>query len=456
MRRLGDSIIPVMDGTSLKVVYICSNSRKDKALLETLKKFMVRYRRANQIVEWDTALLEAGVERDKNIVQNLNEADILIFLISIDFLNSSFPYEVGLTTAMERHRAGKTRVIPIMLSECDTTGAPFSELTSLPKEGKVIDQHKNKDAVFTSISKEIGNVIQDLIKTRPQRIVLPPKKDAVVSKELLHLCNRHSQQEIVELALEERDRSRRPLVCVIHGTSEECLTEFKERLRKDALPKFLDSDLALEEYPVLLPEKDDYFPSIFQKNLAGNFTSRSAPLEKVADIISKNPARILVYSRLYSNRWDSQGMNQTDEFFSFWNDFPDLAPGHRLVSCLLITHKTDSWTDVNSAEKARKFFEALENPENLMTYRTRQGKNLNNLYAVILPELRPVEEDDAINWIEGRHFRKLCVEHEPLFCDPGPAREEIEELYKPQPDIPMKKLVSELEQIVGKHICKGY
>ncbi|HEX8775484.1 MAG TPA: TIR domain-containing protein [Pyrinomonadaceae bacterium] len=446
-----------MNGNSLKVVYICSDARKDKNFLETLGKFLVNRRRANQIVEWHTGLLQAGLERDVHIAQHLNEADILILLVSVDFLNSSSAYDREMKIAMERHNAGKARVIPILLRECETSDTPFARLSPLPEGGKPVDQHKNKDAVFTAIAKAIGNVIQELIKSRPSRTSLPPRKP-LFSKEVLHLCDRHPQQAKVELALEKRDLSRRPLVCVIHGTSEECLAEFKERLRKDSLPKFLESDLAFEEYPVVLPEAEDYFPSIYQKNLAGNFTNRSASLDEVANIISKNPARILVYSRLYSNQWDSQGMKQTDEFLSFWNDFPDLIPGNRLVSCLLITHKTDSPAHINNTQKAREFLKSLETPLNLMSYQNLEGKTLSNLSAVVLPELASVVERDVVDWIEGRHFRKLCEQHDPFFCDlDGPVYEEIEELYSgmPQPGIPMRRLVTQLEQIVSKHICKG-
>lgn len=229
-------------------------------------------------------------------------------------------------------------------------------------------------------------------------------------------------------------------------------------MRKDSLPRFLGSEFELQEYPVRLPEPDDYFRLMFQKNLAEKFANRSASLDDVVTIISKNPARILVYSRLYSNQWDTQGMKQTDAFFSFWNDFPDLPPGLRLVSCLLITHKLDSPRDANNTEKARTFLKDIEKRENLLNYANRDGKALDNLYAVVLPELESVEEPDVVSWIEGRHFRRVRDDHAPSFCDPnGPVLDDIDNLYKdiPQRRIPMRKLVPQLEQIASHHICKG-
>lgn len=457
-----------MPSTPLELVYVDSGSRKDKTLRDKLATFLTVYKRGREpfIKDWHSGEVVAGIDRNAQVEEKLRGADIILLLISADFIRSDDTYIFQMGIALEQKERGEAEVIPIILRACIMEGAPFAHLTALPKERledgeiKAVDLYENKDEVFKDIGEAIGEVIKKRIRAGPARIALPPKKPSI-PKDLLLLCDRAPQQERVELVLEKKDMSRRPLVLVIHGSSDECLVEYKDRLKNISLPEFLSSQLPLEEYPVQLPSADlgyDYFPSIFQKNLAGSFDKRTTPLKDLAEIISKNPARVMIYSRLYSNEWDPQGEEQTDAFLSFWNNFsPPLNPGHRLVCCLLIIHKSGSSSEVENAKKARAFLKNLERPENLLSYKNREGKVLDNLYAVVLPELASVEESDAASWVEARHFRKLCRDHDPRLCNIRGALADIEARYllAMKTRIPMKELLPQLEEVVSRYICKG-
>jgi hypothetical protein len=59
-------------------------------------------------------------------------------LISAEFINSDYCYDVELRRAIARHDAGEARVIPIILRPCDWLKTPFGKLQALPRDGKSV------------------------------------------------------------------------------------------------------------------------------------------------------------------------------------------------------------------------------------------------------------------------------------------------------------------------------
>ena len=59
------------------------------------------------IESWDDRQIKAGDEWGGEIDQKLEAADIIILVISVDFINSPYCYDVEMTRAMERHESGE-------------------------------------------------------------------------------------------------------------------------------------------------------------------------------------------------------------------------------------------------------------------------------------------------------------------------------------------------------------
>ncbi|MEH1888263.1 MAG: toll/interleukin-1 receptor domain-containing protein [Nostoc sp.] len=79
-----------------------------------------------------------GEEWDYQINDNLNTADIILLLISSDFLFSKYCWDVEVKKAIERHHAGEACVIPVILRSVDWSGAPFAKLQALPKNAEPV------------------------------------------------------------------------------------------------------------------------------------------------------------------------------------------------------------------------------------------------------------------------------------------------------------------------------
>jgi hypothetical protein len=87
------------------------------------------------LIEWwhDRELIP-GQEWREAIDENLQAADIILLLISPDFMASDFAYEEEMLQAIARHERGEASVIPIVVRRTDLEGAPFKHLQSLPKD----------------------------------------------------------------------------------------------------------------------------------------------------------------------------------------------------------------------------------------------------------------------------------------------------------------------------------
>jgi hypothetical protein len=107
---------------------------------------------------------EPNTEWAGEIDAHLNTAQIILLLISADFLASTYCYDIEVKRTMERHNAGEARVIPIILRPCDWHTAPFGKLQALPTDGKPVDSRNwyNKDEAFHNITQGIRKAIEEL------------------------------------------------------------------------------------------------------------------------------------------------------------------------------------------------------------------------------------------------------------------------------------------------------
>src|SRR5258706_11817633 len=106
----------------------CCYAREDQEMLEHLKKHLMPLQRGGQIKIWSDTNLNAGAEWEKELHQHLESADLILLLISSDFMNSDYCYSTEMKRAIERHDQGSAQVIPILLRPIHWESAPFAKL----------------------------------------------------------------------------------------------------------------------------------------------------------------------------------------------------------------------------------------------------------------------------------------------------------------------------------------
>jgi hypothetical protein len=158
-----------------------SYSHKDEALRNELESHLAMLKRSGVIETWHDRRIVAGSELDSAISEQLESAQIILLLISADFLASNYCYDVELGRAMEKHSDGSAVVIPVILRPCDWHSSPFGKLMATPTDGKPVTMFANQDEAFTNIAKDIRRAAERFGPSQPsvqisaQRPIQPPQ-----------------------------------------------------------------------------------------------------------------------------------------------------------------------------------------------------------------------------------------------------------------------------------------
>lgn len=155
-----------------------SYSHEDEALRDELEVSLSMMKRQGLIRAVHDRRIVAGVNLNQAIDAYLEQADIILCLLSPDFIASDYCYSKEMTRALERHRAGEAKVIPIMLRHCDWKHTPLAELRGTPRDNKPVMAWSDRDEAWLDVTNDIRQAVEDLgRKAMPAALVSPPASD---------------------------------------------------------------------------------------------------------------------------------------------------------------------------------------------------------------------------------------------------------------------------------------
>jgi hypothetical protein len=111
-----------------------SYSHRDEKLRIALDKHLSMLKRGGRIDEWHDRRIDPGSEFESEIDAHLNRVQLVLLLVSPDFLASEYCYSKEMERAMQMHESGAARVVPVILRPVDWKDAPFAKLSALPTE----------------------------------------------------------------------------------------------------------------------------------------------------------------------------------------------------------------------------------------------------------------------------------------------------------------------------------
>ncbi len=152
-----------------------SYSHKDEFLKEQLDVHLSTLKHQGQIDAWHDRKIKAGDEFDSAISAELNRADVILLLVSPDFLASRYIRDVELKRAMERNKARDARVIPVILQFCDWEGTQFGKLLAAPKDGKPIKSWQDPDEAFLDVVRMIRTALPPAQRTVRRKLAFKIK-----------------------------------------------------------------------------------------------------------------------------------------------------------------------------------------------------------------------------------------------------------------------------------------
>jgi hypothetical protein len=153
-------------------IFFCY-AHPDEDLLMKLKSHLSPLRNQGLIDVWHDRNISAGTEWEQEIKEQLNAAQIILLLVSPDFMASNYIHNVELKRAIERHQRGEARVIPVILRYIYWQGEPLGKLQALPKDGKPVKSWTDVDEALYDVTQGLRKVVEEVMPT-----LLPPPLQA--------------------------------------------------------------------------------------------------------------------------------------------------------------------------------------------------------------------------------------------------------------------------------------
>ncbi|GAB4568468.1 MAG: hypothetical protein Tsb0020_21950 [Haliangiales bacterium] len=141
----------------LRLFYSCAHA--DEGRRARLEVHLTLLQRQGAIAAWHDRRVEPGSDWRADIDHHLEHADIILMLISADFMASDYCWGVESERAMARHQAGEARVVPIVLRTCDWQSAPFGTLQALPTGGLPVSRWSDEDDAWADITSAIRGLV---------------------------------------------------------------------------------------------------------------------------------------------------------------------------------------------------------------------------------------------------------------------------------------------------------
>jgi TIR domain len=142
-----------VEASKLKV--FISYSHQDKTHKLELEKHLKPLERLGLVEKWSDKKIKAGQNLKNEIDANLATANLILLLISIDFVNSHWCFDLEMDEALRRQALNEVIVVPVILRPCLWEGLPFSESLVLPAGGQAVESFSNREDAYLQVAKAI-------------------------------------------------------------------------------------------------------------------------------------------------------------------------------------------------------------------------------------------------------------------------------------------------------------
>lgn len=161
----------------VKIFY--SYAHEDEVLRDKLSTYLGVLRQNNKIEEWHDRKIKPGIDFNTEISGKLETADVILFLISEDFLNSDYCFGIEVNKAFELQKTQSVEIIPILLKPCLFEESRFSQLQIIPRDAKPITTSDSKEDTWTTVAREIRDIVNTVSE---KKVAIQDDKDSKEAK----------------------------------------------------------------------------------------------------------------------------------------------------------------------------------------------------------------------------------------------------------------------------------
>lgn len=172
------------------------NDNENPPYIEEFRKHLASLKDNGLVEEWYDRKILPGKDYQKEIDNNLEDADIICLFISANFLDSP-NCKKEKKKAIELQNKKGIQVIPIILSPCGwLDDKDISKLLALPIDGKPISTFQNRNEAWSDVYEGLKEIIEQEIKIRGLKVT-EGFENFLRNAEMLTMA--HSQKEKVFL-----------------------------------------------------------------------------------------------------------------------------------------------------------------------------------------------------------------------------------------------------------------
>lgn len=171
---------------------VFSYSHADEDLRNELEKHLTPLKRMGVIETWHDRRIVSGKNFASEIDHNFSIAEVVLLLISPDFIASDYCYEIEMRQSLERHSRGETIVIPVILRPCVWQSLPFGQLLAATPDGKPIVKYPSIDDGFVEVVTSVKRALDSLkngegvsVVVAENRLASPSIETAKTDKKLM-------------------------------------------------------------------------------------------------------------------------------------------------------------------------------------------------------------------------------------------------------------------------------
>lgn len=144
-------------------VFLCY-AQEDESAMRELVIYLKVLQRQGYLKVWYDREISPGTEWKHEMDRHLNRAHIILLLVSQYFVSSNYCYLVQMEQAIQRHKRGEARVIPVLLRPVYYGKTPFAHLQPLPGNHKPVlgTSWQSRDEAFFEVAEGIRIAAEEL------------------------------------------------------------------------------------------------------------------------------------------------------------------------------------------------------------------------------------------------------------------------------------------------------
>lgn len=135
-------------------------SRADDRFLRELCAQLSPLESGGEVTLFFDNLLQAGTAWEAKLLEKLRSAEIVILLISSDFLSSRYIRTIEWPIIEERLRLGDCEVAPVLVRQCWFDRAPVGALQIIRPGDRAVDDHDKRDPAWMEVLRKLDKVIE--------------------------------------------------------------------------------------------------------------------------------------------------------------------------------------------------------------------------------------------------------------------------------------------------------